>query len=100
MSKHRFISLGNPEKERNFSGTRECSRRSEFGGENEEEFPLEMIMVLEGNVESLPLILWELQCMLAVGLGTLEAVGSGESRVCGQRGLGKVHGGKKWSKRG
>lgn len=38
--------------------------------------------------------------MLAVGLGTLEAVGSGESRVCGQRGLGKVHGGKKWSKRG
>lgn len=57
VSKYRFIFLGNLEKERNFFGIRECSRRSEFGGENEEEFLLEMIMVFEGNVESLFLIL-------------------------------------------
>ena len=35
-SKYNFISLGNPKKESDFSGPRECSGKSEFGGQNEE----------------------------------------------------------------
>lgn len=35
-SKYNFISLSRPKKENDFSEPRECSGKSEFGGQNEE----------------------------------------------------------------